>query len=177
MSERWRWKGGGWTWTAGMFAVLCWIIWAASTAHYRHRGRAVDPAVHGRSDRLVHGGAARRSAGHRGLDASTRRGATGAHIAVRAIFLYAVGITYLQQTAWVMRFYGWLTRTERTYRSTTFEGLVNFRDLGGTPVDGGVIRPGVLLRSDSVVFRDRGGCGSAGRALGLRTVVDLRDTP
>ena len=37
----------------------------------------------------------------------TRRGATGAHIGV-ALFLVAVGIAYLQQTAWVVRLFGWM---------------------------------------------------------------------
>jgi hypothetical protein len=37
----------------------------------------------------------------------TRRGATGAHIGA-ALFLFAVGVTYLQQTTWVMKVYGWL---------------------------------------------------------------------
>jgi protein-tyrosine phosphatase len=59
----------------------------------------------------------------------------------------------------------------------SFEGLVNFRDLGNTPVDGGVIRPGMLLRSDSVVFATVADAGRLVGSLGLRTVVDLRDTP
>lgn len=59
----------------------------------------------------------------------------------------------------------------------SFEGLVNFRDLGAIPVDRGVIRPGVLLRSDSVVFATVADADRLVRALGLRTVVDLRDTP
>jgi protein tyrosine/serine phosphatase len=59
-----------------------------------------------------------------------------------------------------------------------FEGLVNFRDLGDTPVSGGgVIRPGVLLRSDSVVFATVADADRLVHALGLRTVVDLRDAP
>ena len=59
--------------------------------------------------------------------------------------------------------------------TTTLEGLVNFRDLGGTPVaSGGRIRPGVLYRSDSLAYAT---AEDAARLLGeyrLSTVVDLR---
>jgi hypothetical protein len=60
----------------------------------------------------------------------------------------------------------------------TFEGLANFRDLGGVPVaGGGVIRPGVLLRSDSVAYATDADATLLVSKLGLRTVVDLRDSP
>src|SRR6266545_4376707 len=37
-------------------------------------------------------------------------------------------------------------------RQVEFEGMVNFRDLGGLPANGGKIRPGRLFRSDSVAY-------------------------
>jgi protein-tyrosine phosphatase len=56
-----------------------------------------------------------------------------------------------------------------------FEGLVNFRDLGDTPVHSGAIRPGVLLRSDSVGYATIADADRLVRQLRLRTVVDLRE--
>ncbi len=57
----------------------------------------------------------------------------------------------------------------------TFEGLVNFRDLGGIPADGGVIRPGRLFRSDSLSYATESDAARLVDA-GLATIVDLRDT-
>ena len=56
-----------------------------------------------------------------------------------------------------------------------FEGLVNFRDLGGIPAAGGAIRAGRLLRSDSLSYATE---SDAARLIdaGLATIVDLRDT-
>jgi hypothetical protein len=55
-----------------------------------------------------------------------------------------------------------------------FPGLFNFRDLGGRPtVNGRVVRPGRLYRSDSIARvgpLDRAAVASSG----LRTVIDLR---
>ncbi|WP_157963894.1 tyrosine-protein phosphatase [Actinocorallia populi] len=51
--------------------------------------------------------------------------------------------------------------------------LANLRDLGGIPVAGGAVRPGLVLRSDDVCTVDE----ASARALvddGLRLVVDLR---
>jgi protein-tyrosine phosphatase len=60
----------------------------------------------------------------------------------------------------------------------TLEGLANFRDLGGIPVaGGGSIRPGLLFRSDSVAYATEADATMLVEKLGLRTVVDLRDTP
>lgn len=56
-----------------------------------------------------------------------------------------------------------------------FEGLVNFRDLGGIPADGGVIRPGRLFRSDSLSYATESDAARLVDA-GLATIVDLRDT-
>ena len=56
-----------------------------------------------------------------------------------------------------------------------FEGLVNFRDLGGIPAAGGVIRPGRLFRSDSLGYATESDAARLVDA-GLATIVDLRDT-
>jgi len=56
-----------------------------------------------------------------------------------------------------------------------FEGLVNFRDLGGIRADGGVIRPGRLFRSDSLSYATESDAARLVDA-GLATIVDLRDT-
>lgn len=60
-------------------------------------------------------------------------------------------------------------------REYAFEGLVNFRDLGGIPAGDGVIRPGRLFRSDSLSYATE---SDAARLVdvGLATIVDLRDT-
>nr|BFE65403.1 tyrosine-protein phosphatase [Dactylosporangium thailandense] len=54
------------------------------------------------------------------------------------------------------------------------EGLVNFRDLGGMPADGGTVRTGVLFRSDSLAYATRADADRLVRDLGLATVIDLR---
>jgi protein-tyrosine phosphatase len=51
--------------------------------------------------------------------------------------------------------------------------LVNLRDLGGLPVEGGRIRPGVLWRADDVALVTAEG-GDALLASGISTVIDLR---
>jgi protein-tyrosine phosphatase len=59
-------------------------------------------------------------------------------------------------------------------RRIPVNGTFNFRDIGGYPVDGGVIRPGKLFRADAL-----GRIGDAGkqtlRELDVRVVIDLRD--
>jgi protein-tyrosine phosphatase len=56
-----------------------------------------------------------------------------------------------------------------------FDGLLNFRDLGGRPVNGGgVVRPGVLYRSDSLAYASTADADRLVNALGVATVVDLR---
>lgn len=63
-------------------------------------------------------------------------------------------------------------------REPVFEGLANFRDLGGIPLsDGRSIRPGVLFRSDSAAYATPSDAVLLVETLGLRTVVDLRDAP
>lgn len=55
-----------------------------------------------------------------------------------------------------------------------FESLVNARDLGGTPTtDGGMIAPGVLLRSDNLQDLTAGDVQQL-RDIGVTDVVDLR---
>jgi protein tyrosine/serine phosphatase len=55
------------------------------------------------------------------------------------------------------------------------EGAVNVRDLGGLPTtDGGVIRPGALLRSDNLQDLTPADVQRLVTDLGLRNVVDLR---
>lgn len=51
----------------------------------------------------------------------------------------------------------------------------NTRDLGGVPIDGGVTRSGVLIRSDSLVHLTAEG-RKAMTAYGVTTVLDLRST-
>jgi protein-tyrosine phosphatase len=56
-----------------------------------------------------------------------------------------------------------------------WEGLANFRDLGGRPVDGGgEIRTGRLFRSDSLAYATQADARRLVRELGVATVVDLR---
>ena len=62
----------------------------------------------------------------------------------------------------------------RSSDAARVEGLLNLRDLGGLPLEGGgVTLAGRLLRSDSPHNLDESG-GAALWSLGVRTVVDLR---
>lgn len=58
-------------------------------------------------------------------------------------------------------------------RRLAVPGTMNFRDAGGYPAAGGMIRQGRLFRSDSL-HRTADAAVSVLRPLGLRTVVDLR---
>jgi protein-tyrosine phosphatase len=60
-------------------------------------------------------------------------------------------------------------------RGYVFEGLVNFRDLGGIAATGGAIQPGRLFRSDSLSYATESDATRLVDA-GLATIVDLRDT-
>jgi hypothetical protein len=61
-----------------------------------------------------------------------------------------------------------------TTRRLDWDGLINARDLGGSPtIDGGAIRPGALVRSDSLSSLTPAGADAL-VAHGVRTVVDLR---
>jgi len=66
----------------------------------------------------------------------------------------------------------WLRRRRRF--DGTLEGLVNFRDLGGLRAAGGVVRPGVLFRSDSLAYATPGDAERLVGELGVATVIDLR---
>jgi protein-tyrosine phosphatase len=58
----------------------------------------------------------------------------------------------------------------------TFEGLVNFRDLGGLPVaGGGQVSPGRLFRSDSLCYATEADAQHLVDELRLATIVDLRE--
>ena len=62
-----------------------------------------------------------------------------------------------------------------TLRRVAFEGLVNFRDLGGLPVaGGGRVRRGLLYRSDSVAYASDEDAARLVRELGISSVIDLR---
>ncbi|GAA2644559.1 tyrosine-protein phosphatase [Dactylosporangium fulvum] len=66
----------------------------------------------------------------------------------------------------------WLRR--RRLFDGVLEGLVNFRDLGGLPAEGGTVRPGVLFRSDSLAYATRADVHRLVDGLGVTTVIDLR---
>jgi protein-tyrosine phosphatase len=56
-----------------------------------------------------------------------------------------------------------------------FEGMVNFRDLGGLPVSGGgTVASGRLFRSDSLAYASAADVKRLVDDLGIATVVDLR---
>jgi len=58
------------------------------------------------------------------------------------------------------------------------EGAANARDVGGTPTEGGgVIAPGVLLRSDNLQDLTPADVKLLVDDIGLTTVIDLRGTP
>jgi protein-tyrosine phosphatase len=60
-------------------------------------------------------------------------------------------------------------------RSVRFEGLTNFRDLGGLPAaDGRTIRPGRLFRSDSLAYASDADARRLIDEFGVATVIDLR---
>ena len=61
-----------------------------------------------------------------------------------------------------------------TGRRVAFDGCVNFRDLGGLPVAGGVVRRGRLYRSDSLHSMTPADLDRLHDEVGVRTVVDLR---
>jgi protein-tyrosine phosphatase len=60
-------------------------------------------------------------------------------------------------------------------RQVRFEGMVNFRDLGGLPVrDGGRVRMGRLFRSDSVAYASVVDTRRLLDELGVVAIIDLR---
>jgi protein-tyrosine phosphatase len=62
----------------------------------------------------------------------------------------------------------------RRRKALRLEGLVNFRDLGGLPADGGAVRRGVLFRSDSLAYATPADAAALVRDVKLATVIDLR---
>jgi protein tyrosine/serine phosphatase len=59
-------------------------------------------------------------------------------------------------------------------RLIRFEGMVNFRDLGGVAADAGRVRTGMLYRSDSVAYASEVDAARLVEELGVVTVIDLR---
>lgn len=105
--RQWR-RGAGWSLIGGLFAFICWGIWAISTG-----GDLTSPVVTFVLSLFVAAGifALARLIGLVVLERQfgrTRRGARGAHV-VTGLFLVGVGVAYLRQTEWVMDFWGWLT--------------------------------------------------------------------
>ncbi|MGC5020638.1 hypothetical protein [Micromonospora sp. DT47] len=101
-------RGGEWSAAGGLFAFVCWGIWAISG-----RGDLGAPLLIFVLSLLVAVGlfALSRLLGRviweRQLG-RVRRGARGAHL-VTALFLTGVGIAYLQQTEWVMDAWNFVT--------------------------------------------------------------------
>jgi hypothetical protein len=101
-------RGGGWSVAGLVWALLCWVVWAAAN---RSKGLYVAPLVFVSTlavaafvfvvlrlvGRLVIEGWMHR----------LRRSAVGAHLGTFA-FLIAVGVTYLQQTSWIQSAYHYL---------------------------------------------------------------------
>jgi protein-tyrosine phosphatase len=59
-------------------------------------------------------------------------------------------------------------------RARGFEGLVNFRDLGGLRAEGGRVRRGVLFRSDSLAYATPRDAKILVDHFHLKTIIDLR---
>ncbi|MFU8852808.1 hypothetical protein ACNAW0_17745 [Micromonospora sp. SL1-18] len=101
-------RGRGWSTTGGFFAFVCWAIWAISG-----RGNLTIPVLIFGLTLLTAAGVftvARllgRLVWERQLG-RVRRTARGSHL-VTALFLAAVGVAYLQQTAWVVAAWNWIT--------------------------------------------------------------------
>ncbi|HEY1488043.1 MAG TPA: hypothetical protein VGF84_18190 [Micromonosporaceae bacterium] len=99
-------RGGTWSVVGVSFVLVCWIVWAASN---RARGLYIAPAAFVGTLVVALGVfIVLRLVGQLVLEGwmhRNRRGATGAHFGV-AVFLIAVGITYLEQTSWIARIFG-----------------------------------------------------------------------
>ena len=110
-SRRSRWRslkrGGGWTIFGATFALVCWIIWAVAT---RSQGVYVAPSVFLGVLAVAAGlFMVLRLLGRMVIEGwmhRERRGAILAHLAITA-FLVAVGVTFLQETPWVMSVVHW----------------------------------------------------------------------
>nr|MDT0659034.1 hypothetical protein [Micromonospora sp. DSM 115978] len=99
-------SGGGWSLLGGLFAFVCWGIWAISA-----RGDLTSPVLTFVLTLLVAAGlfALCRLLGRLILERQLgriRRSARGAHL-VTGAFLAVVGVAYLRQTEWVMNVWNW----------------------------------------------------------------------
>ncbi len=101
-------KGGGWTIAGASFAVLCWFVWAAAN---RKSGAVLAPGFLVATAVVAIGlFMVLRLLGRLVIEGwmhKPRNSAHGAHLGTAA-FLFAVGVTYLQETAWVMQAYRWV---------------------------------------------------------------------
>ncbi|MEO3780622.1 hypothetical protein ABGB16_28190 [Micromonospora sp. B11E3] len=100
--------GGEWSAAAGLFAFVCWGIWAISG-----RGNLGAPVLTFVLSLLVAVGlfGLSRLLGRVILERQLgriRRSARGAHL-VTAVFLVGLGVAYLRQTEWVMSAWNWVT--------------------------------------------------------------------
>ncbi|RKR87854.1 hypothetical protein BDK92_2155 [Micromonospora pisi] len=103
-------KGSHWSTLGGLFAFVCWGIWAISA-----RGDFTSPVVAFLLTLLVAIGlfALARLLGRVVLERQlgrVRRSARGAHL-VAGIFLAGVGVAYLRQTEWVVNAWNWIAGT------------------------------------------------------------------
>jgi hypothetical protein len=101
-------RGGEWSAAGGLFAFVCWGIWAISG-----RGNLTAPLLTFALSLLTAVGLffLARLLGRLVLERQLgriRRSARGAHL-VTAVFLAGVGVAYLQQTEWVMTAWNWVT--------------------------------------------------------------------
>ncbi|GAA2711745.1 hypothetical protein ACFY2R_27155 [Micromonospora olivasterospora] len=100
--------GGEWSAAGGLFAFVCWGIWAISG-----RGNLGAPVLTFVLSLLVAVGlfGLSRLLGRVVLERQlgrVRRSARGAHL-VTAVFLVGLGVAYLRQTEWVMSAWNWVT--------------------------------------------------------------------
>lgn len=100
-------SGGQWSVMGGLFAFVCWGIWAISA-----RGDLTSPVVTFVLTLFVAVGlfALCRLVGRLIWERQlgrVRRSARGAHL-VTGLFLLGVGVAYLRQTEWVMDLWNWV---------------------------------------------------------------------
>lgn len=101
-------RGSGWTNAGGLFAFVCWGIWAISA-----RGDLTTPVVTFVLTLFVAVGlfALARLVGRLVWERQlgrVRRSARGAHL-VTGLFLAGVGVAYLRQTEWIVSAWNWVT--------------------------------------------------------------------
>lgn len=103
-------RGGEWSFSAVLFAFVCWGIWAISSAE-----KLTSPLLVFALSLLVAVGifALSRVLGRVVLEKQlgrVRRTARGSHL-VAAVFMVGVGIAHLRQTGWVMAAWNWVAGT------------------------------------------------------------------